>query len=98
MLLQDIDEISDYRQVRYYHAQADPPDFLYIALFGFIITMFLNAINPPDKVSLLLLFIYSTFFGVVLYYILAFNNPFQGAVRVSPEPFQAVLRDFLVIK
>lgn len=98
MLLQDIDEISDYRQVRYYHAKADPPDFIYIALFGFIITMSLNAINSPEKVSLVFLFLYSAFFGIVLYYILAFNNPFQGTVRISPEPFQAVLRDFLIIK
>ena len=94
-LLQDIDEISDYRQERFYHAKKDPPIYLYIALFGFMITMTLFCVHPPKLASLLFMSMFSTFVAVVMYFSLAMSQPFDGPMSVSPRPFEVIYHDFI---
>ena len=94
-LIQDIDEISDHRQARLHHATTDTPIFLYIALFGFLIVSALFAVHPTGKVPSLLFSFYAAFFGVVLYFIMEMNDPFQGMVRVSADPVKVVYKNLL---
>lgn len=93
-LLQDIDEISDYRQERFYHAKKDPPIYIFIALFGFMITMALFCVHPPKLASMLFMSMFSTFVAVVMYFSLAMSQPFEGPMSVSPRPFEVIYQDF----
>lgn len=93
-LLQDIDEISDHRQIRLYHAKEGPPVYLYIAVFGFMITMALLCIYPPNASSILFMCLYTLFVGTVLYFILAMAHPFEAAFSVSSAPFEVIYNDF----
>lgn len=92
-IFQDLDEISDYRQVRHYYAKSDPPYFLFITVLGFLVTMSLLAVHQPRPVSILLMCFYCAFVGIVLYFIIAQSHPFDGAMRVTPEPFEVITRD-----
>ena len=92
-ILQDLDEVSDYRQVRHYYATSDPPYYLFITILGFIITMSLLFVHAPKKVTIVLMCFYCAFVGVVLYFIVAQSHPFEGAMSVKPEPFEIISRD-----
>lgn len=94
-LLQDLDEISDYRQERFYHAKKDPPIYVFIALFGFMITMSLFCVHPPKTTSMIFMSMFSAFVGVVMYFSLAMSQPFDGPMSVSPRPFEVVYKDFV---
>ena len=91
-----MDEISDHRQTRLYHAKPEPPTFLYIAILGFPLTVMLLAVYPPRPKSILLMCFYCAFIGVVFYFILALNHPFEGIARVSPEPFEVIAKGFVL--
>lgn len=97
-LLQDVDEISDHRQTRLHHATSQSPVFLPIALFGFVIVSALFAVHKLDATLVIYVSLYCIFIGVVLYFILAMNDPFQGVVRVSSEPIQTVYDGILATR
>ena len=90
-LLDDIDEISDYRQMRQYAAKSDPPIFFYISLFGYVVTIGIFSVYPPRRNSLILLSFYCAFIGVVIYFILALSNPFNGTMQITPDSLQQIL-------
>ena len=94
-LLQDIDKISDHRQARLFHSKADLPIFIYIAIVGFMLTMALLCVHPPNLSSVLMMSLYSAFIGSVLYFIQDLSHPFDGFFRVTPEPFQVVYRELV---
>lgn len=87
-LIADIDEVSDYLQVRFYQTRPETPFLLYIALFGFLIVMIFFSVYTPDKVSITFISLFNAFIGLVLYFILLMNNPLIGPIQIQPEPFQ----------
>ena len=94
-LLEDLDEISDYRQMRQYASKSDPPIFFYISFFGFIVTLGIFAVYPPRKNSMLLLSMYCAFIGVVIYFILALSNPFTGTMKIEPDALNTIINSAL---
>ena len=94
-LLVDIDDVSDYRQIRLHHAKTDPPIFVLIAIFGFMLTMAMLAVYPPTPTSITLMSFYCAFVGVVLYFIVAMNHPFDGPAQVTARPFEVITEDYL---
>jgi hypothetical protein len=91
-LIADIDEVSDYLQVRFYQTRPETPVLIYIALFGFLVVMIFFSVYTPDKVSITFISLFNAFIGLVLYFILLMNNPFVGPIQIKPEPFQ-ILQD-----
>ncbi len=94
-LMDDLDEISDYRQMRQYASKTDPPIFFYISLFGFVITIGLFSVYQPNRNSLLLLGFYCAFIGVVVYFILTLSHPFVGTMKIQPETLITIYETFL---
>ena len=94
-LLQDLDEISDYRQERFYHAEMDPPIFIFIAAIGFMITMALFGVHPRRGTTMLFMSMFSTFVGIVMYFSIAMSQPFHGPISISPRPFEIIYNDFV---
>ena len=89
-LIQDIDEISDFRQVRLHHATGDSLIFLSIALVGFVVVSALFAVQEIELAQLVLISLYFIFVGVVLYFIIGMNDPFNGVSRVSDAPIRTI--------
>ena len=87
-LLKDIDEISDFMQVRIYKTRPETPFLLYIALFGFVIVMIFFSVYNPDRVSIAFISLYNSFIGLILYFVILMNNPFIGPIQIQPESFK----------
>ena len=87
-ILADIDTLSDYRVVRLGSALAKPPVFVYVIIFGFLVTMACFGAYRPQAPLVVLAFLYTVFVGLVLYLVLAMSDPFQGNFGVTPAPFE----------
>ena len=87
-IMADIDALSDYRVVRLDSALAKPPVFIYVIVFGFLVTMACFGAYRPQAPLVVLAFLYTVFVGLVLYLVLAMSDPFQGNFGVTPAPFE----------
>ena len=90
-LLTDIDEVSDFMQVRSYRARPEPLILIYIAAFGFIVSSILFSVYPPDRISITFFTLYNAFVAIVLYFIIMMNNPLIGPLKIQNEPFKMII-------
>lgn len=93
-ILVDIDAISDYRLIRLNHALAPPPVYIFVIIFGFLISMACFGAYRPQVPLLALVSLYTAFIGLVIYLILSLSDPFHGANIVDPTPFKHLLEAF----
>ena len=87
-IIADIDALSDYRVVRLDSALAKPPVFLYVIIFGFMVTMAFFGIYRPQATLVMLVSLYTLFVGLVLFLIMQLSDPFQGGIGVDPTAFE----------
>ena len=90
-LLTDIDEVSDFMQVRNYRSKPEPLVLIYIATFGFIVSSVLFSVYKPDRISITFFILYNAFVAIVLYFIIMMNNPLIGPLRIQNEPFKMIM-------
>ncbi|MCP4384368.1 MAG: DUF4239 domain-containing protein [Hyphomicrobiales bacterium] len=87
----DIDVISDSRLIRIDNALAETPLYVYVIVFGFLVTMACFGAYKTNTPIVVLLALYTSFIGLVLYMILSFSDPFQGAFGVAPTTFERLV-------
>jgi len=87
-ILTDIDRLSDYRLVRLDSAVARPAVYVYVIIFGFMITMECFGVYRPQAPLIALVTLYMIFVGLVLYLVLALSDPFQSGIGVAPTSFE----------
>ena len=87
-IMADIDALSDYRVIRLDSALAKPPVYVYVIIFGFLVTMACFGAYRPQVPLVVLVFLYTVFVGLVLYLVLAMSDPFQGDIAIAPTPFE----------
>lgn len=87
-ILHDLDSISDFRLNRLNAALAQPPVYLYVIFFGYLVTMALFGGYPPQPPLIALVALYTSFVGLVLYLILALSDPFRGGIGLDPTQFE----------
>jgi len=90
-LLSDIDEVSDFMQVRGYRSRPQPHNLIYIAGFGFMVSSILFAVYKPDRISITFFTLYNAFVAIVLFFIIMMNNPMIGPLKIENEPFHMIL-------
>jgi hypothetical protein len=90
-IISDVDLISDLRLVRLEQALAKPPLFLVVVVFGFLVTMVCFGAHQPSRRTVTLLSLYTLLIGLVIYLILAYSDPFQGATGIEPVSLEYVL-------
>jgi hypothetical protein len=88
LIFADFDSLSNYRITRLNSALAEPPVFIYIIIFGFLVTMSCFGVYPPHTPLVVLISFYTIFIGLVLYLILQLSDPFQGDIGVSGRSFE----------
>jgi hypothetical protein len=86
-IMDDIDALSDHRVIRLDAALAKTPVYLYVIIFGFLVTMVCFGVYRPQAPLIVLVTFYTIFVGLVLYLILALSDPFQSGIGISPAPF-----------
>ena len=91
-IIADVDIVSDLRLSRLEQALAKPPLFLIVVMFGFLTSMVCFGPHQPSRVTLVLLSFYTLLVGLVVYVILAYSDPFQGAIGVEPTSLEFILR------
>jgi len=87
-IMADIDALSDFRVVRLDSALAQPPIYVYVIIFGFLVTMACFGVYRPQAPLVVLVFLYTVIVGLVLYLVLAISDPFQGGIAISPTAFE----------
>jgi hypothetical protein len=86
-MLNDIDEVSDYIQIRLYSSREGSNPLIYTSVFGLAGIMILFSVFPPDRLTIGFLVIYVAFIGIILYFILMMGNPLKGPLQIEPGPF-----------
>jgi hypothetical protein len=84
----DIDALSDHRFIRLDAALAKPPLYIYVIIFGFLITMACFGAYRPQGPLVVLVSLYTVFVGLVLFLIVKLSDPFQGDISVAPTAFE----------
>jgi hypothetical protein len=87
-ILSDIDALSDHRINRLDSALAEPPVYLYVVIFGFLVTMACFGVYRPQAPLVVLVWLYTVFVGLVLFLVLQLSDPFQGDIGVAPTSFE----------
>jgi hypothetical protein len=90
-IISDVGLVYDLRLTRLEQALAKPPLFLIVVIFGFLATMACFGPHPPNRLTLGLLTLYTSLIGLVIYLILAYSDPFQGATGIEPSSLKYVL-------
>jgi hypothetical protein len=88
LIIADIDALSDYRVIRLDSALAQRPVYVYVIIFGFLVTMACFGAYRPQTTIVALVFLYTVFVGLVLYLVLAMSDPFQGDIGIAPTAFE----------
>jgi len=84
----DIDALSDHRFIRLDAALAKPPVYIYVIIFGFLVTMACFGAYRPQGPLVVLVSFYTVFVGLVLFLIVKLSDPFQGDISVPPTAFE----------
>jgi hypothetical protein len=84
----DIDALSDHRVIRLDAALAKPPVYVYVIIFGFLVTMACFGAYRPQGPLVVLVSFYTVFIGLVLFLIVELSDPFQDDIGVAPTAFE----------
>jgi len=90
-LLVDIDEVSNFMQVRSYRSRPEPLVLIYIASFGYIVASILFSVYRPDRISIVFLSLYNAFVAIVMYFVIMMNSPMFGPLKIENEPFKMII-------
>jgi hypothetical protein len=94
LLLQEIERLSDARQVRLLAAQSTIPAIVWFVVIagGTLTVAFASFLGAPSlRMQLAMSAVLAASGTLVLILIIALSNPFRGDFRVSTEPFKHVL-------
>ncbi len=91
LIVADVDAMSDHRLTRLDNALAEPPIFVYVVMFGFLVTMACFGSYRPQGPLVALVSLYTAFIGFVVYLVLALSDPYQGAFSVDPTVIERLV-------
>lgn len=80
-------ELAQLRHNRFFEANDRLPGVFWLSVFlGFLLLCALFSVYERSRLNVILIAAFSTFFGTVAYLIFAFHDPFDGHLRVAPQP------------
>ena len=92
---ENADTLSNYRLARLHYALAPPPFFLIIVVFGMAVVMVCLGLYRASRALNVLVSLYLSFVGLVVYLILALSDPFGVVMSVEPASLEYVLDEML---
>jgi hypothetical protein len=94
-MLDDIDEISDFREARIYAGNMASLWFGVVVMAIFVLTILFLSVYPRRTARVIFVGLYSLTIGLVLYSIVSMSLPYQGFTRISDQPFRDLHQEFL---
>lgn len=94
----DIDKVINFRLARLNNALAQPPVYIFITFIGFLVTMIFFGCYPPQVPIVILVSIYTSFVGAILYLILTLSDPFQGSISMPTNIFNVLVEYLRAVK
>lgn len=95
-LINDVDQLSDHRNVRIATGNVTMPWFLTVVIIGFLMSTFLFSVQPMNFSTYIFFSFYAAFVGLILYSIIALNQPYKGLTNVSVTPLKSVYSDITI--
>jgi hypothetical protein len=92
-ILDDLDVISNERQGRLNAALGTPPAYGFAILLGLLITITFFGVYRPQPPLVAFLVLYTAFVGLMLYFILALSDPFQGGIGLNPTLYENLIAE-----
>ena len=92
LMIEDVDLISDYRLSRKHKTMKQPPFFMIVVLFGFLVTMVCFGLYRPVPILVVLISLHALLVGMSISLILSLSDPFVGILGIDPVPFEEVLK------
>ncbi len=94
-MLDDIDEISDFREARIYAGNMTNLWFGAVVMVIFVLTILFLSVYPRRTARVIFVGLYSLTIGLVLYSIVSMSLPYQGFTRISDQPFRDLHQEFV---
>lgn len=96
-ILADLDSLSGLRHVRFSESHDRlPVVFWLVIVLGYVLLCCLFAVYPKSRINMTIAATFSFFFGVVTYLIFAFQDPFDGHLKITSEPLAQLYEDVMV--
>lgn len=87
IIIQELNEVVNLMQIRFYARYALLPYLVYILSVGILFMWIFFAIYNPDSISLIFLSLYNTFLAVLIYFIIMLSNPMVGGLKIKADAF-----------
>ena len=85
--------ISNERQGRLNAALGTPPAYGFAILVGLLITITFFGVYRPQPPLFAFLVLYLAFVGLMLYFVLALSDPFQGGIGLNPTLYENLVAE-----
>lgn len=83
-ILNDLDEMSDYRLIRLNQSLGKHPVFIIVIVFGFLVSMACFGAYQPQGPLIVLVSLYTSFIGLLMYLVMSLSDPFNGGTIIEP--------------
>ena len=90
-IISDLDAISDFRMIRLNHTLSKRPVYVFVIIFGFLVSMACFGAYRPQVPLIALVSLYTAFIGLVLYLVISLSDPFHGGYTIDPIPFERLI-------
>ena len=87
-ILADLDALSDFRMIRLNQTLSKPPVYVFVIVFGFLVSMACFGAYRPQPALIALVSLYTAFIGLVLYLVMSLSDPFHGGHIIEPVQFE----------
>ena len=94
-MLDDIDEVSDFRESRIYAGHITLNWFRVVVLVTFVFSILFLSVYPRRTARIIFVSIYSLTIGLLAYSIISMSVPYQGWTQIPNEPFLELHQEFL---
>jgi len=96
-ILTDLGTLTGLRHTRYFESHDRLPTvFWLVIVVGYVLLCCLFAVYPKSRLNMAIVAAFAFFFGVVTYLIFAFQDPFDGHLRVTADPLALLYQDVMV--
>ncbi len=90
-IMADLDALSDFRMVRLNHTLSKPPVYVFVIIFGFLVSLACFGAYHPQVPLIAPVSLYTAFIGLVLYLVLSLSDPCHGGYTIDPTPFERLI-------
>jgi hypothetical protein len=95
-ILTDLRTLSGLRHARFFESHDRlPVVFWLVIVLGYVLLCGLFSVYPKSRTNLAVAATFSFFFGVVTYLIFAFQDPFDGHMKVTSQPLSLLYQDVM---